>query len=158
SPPPSSPRVGSPSPYAPRSEVHWTQRRCADAPWCRRAGFPRIEALGDGPAPQRQLRIRFRTSKGTAGAGLDRSSFPPCRHAFPAKSTNALPRSIRSSKEFYLERSRAPQERMSQIRVALVTEYYYPHFGGVTEHVHHLATHLRRRGHFAAVVTSHVPG
>jgi phosphatidylinositol alpha-mannosyltransferase len=38
--------------------------------------------------------------------------------------------------------------------VALVTEYYYPHMGGICEHVHFLARELRRRGHHADIVTS----
>jgi phosphatidylinositol alpha-mannosyltransferase len=41
-------------------------------------------------------------------------------------------------------------------RIALVTEYYYPHFGGVTEHVHYLARELRTRGHEVDIVTSHI--
>jgi phosphatidylinositol alpha-mannosyltransferase len=44
------------------------------------------------------------------------------------------------------------------MRVAIVTEFYYPHLGGVTEHVHHLAAALRHRGHEALVVTSHMAG
>ena len=44
------------------------------------------------------------------------------------------------------------------LRVALVTEYFYPHFGGVTEHVQNLAVHLRASGHAAVVITSRVPG
>jgi len=40
------------------------------------------------------------------------------------------------------------------MRTALVTEFYYPHLGGVTEHVHHLAQELRRRGHDVTVITS----
>jgi phosphatidylinositol alpha-mannosyltransferase len=40
------------------------------------------------------------------------------------------------------------------LRVALVTEYYYPHFGGICEHVHYLARELRRRGHHADIITS----
>jgi phosphatidylinositol alpha-mannosyltransferase len=44
------------------------------------------------------------------------------------------------------------------MRVALVTEFYYPHLGGVTEHVHHLGRELRRRGHEATVITSHMRG
>jgi phosphatidylinositol alpha-mannosyltransferase len=39
-------------------------------------------------------------------------------------------------------------------RVALVTEYYYPHMGGVCEHVHFLARELRRRGHHVDIITS----
>ena len=42
------------------------------------------------------------------------------------------------------------------VRVVLVTEFYYPHAGGITEHVHHLGRSLVRRGHQVVVVTSHV--
>ena len=42
------------------------------------------------------------------------------------------------------------------VKVALVTEFYYPHLGGVTEHVYHLARHLTERGHGVRVVTNHV--
>ena len=44
------------------------------------------------------------------------------------------------------------------LRVALVTEYYYPHLGGVCEHVHFFAREARRRGHHVDIVTSHIPG
>ncbi len=44
------------------------------------------------------------------------------------------------------------------MRIALVTEFYYPHLGGVTEHVHNLALELRRRGHDVTVVTSNMRG
>lgn len=42
------------------------------------------------------------------------------------------------------------------MRIALISEYYYPHFGGVTEHVHYLAGELRVRGHVVDIVTSHI--
>jgi phosphatidyl-myo-inositol alpha-mannosyltransferase len=42
------------------------------------------------------------------------------------------------------------------MKIALVTEYYYPHFGGVCEHVHYLAAELRARGHEADIVTSQI--
>jgi phosphatidylinositol alpha-mannosyltransferase len=42
------------------------------------------------------------------------------------------------------------------MRVALVTEFYYPHLGGVTEHVHNLALMLRQGGHDAVIITSHM--
>lgn len=45
-----------------------------------------------------------------------------------------------------------------RLRVALVTEYYYPHLGGICEHVHFFARELRRRGHHVDVITSHIPG
>lgn len=38
--------------------------------------------------------------------------------------------------------------------MALVTEYYYPHQGGVCEHVHFLAAELRRRGDHVDIITS----
>ncbi|HEU5168984.1 MAG TPA: glycosyltransferase family 4 protein [Gemmatimonadales bacterium] len=43
------------------------------------------------------------------------------------------------------------------MRIALVTEFYYPHLGGVTEHVHNLARVLNALGHPAIVVTSRMP-
>ena len=39
------------------------------------------------------------------------------------------------------------------MRIALVTEFYYPHLGGVTEHVHHLARLFNAAGHPTIVVT-----
>jgi phosphatidylinositol alpha-mannosyltransferase len=40
------------------------------------------------------------------------------------------------------------------LRIALVTEYYYPHLGGVCEHVHFFAREARRRGHHVDIITS----
>jgi phosphatidylinositol alpha-mannosyltransferase len=40
------------------------------------------------------------------------------------------------------------------MRIALVTEFYYPHLGGVTEHVHHLSRVFNAVGHPTIVVTS----
>lgn len=42
------------------------------------------------------------------------------------------------------------------MRIAIVTDYYYPHLGGITEHVHGQATELTRRGHAVTVVTGNV--
>src|SRR5512146_1404008 len=44
------------------------------------------------------------------------------------------------------------------LRIAHVTEYYYPHLGGICEHVHFFAREARRRGHHVDVITSHIPG
>jgi phosphatidyl-myo-inositol alpha-mannosyltransferase len=44
------------------------------------------------------------------------------------------------------------------LRIALVTEYYYPHLGGVCEHVHYFAREARRRGHVVDIITSSLPG
>lgn len=42
------------------------------------------------------------------------------------------------------------------MRVALITEFYFPHLGGVTEHVYNLARYLNASGHRAIVITSHM--
>jgi phosphatidylinositol alpha-mannosyltransferase len=40
------------------------------------------------------------------------------------------------------------------VKIAMVTQSYYPRVGGVTEHVHYLSAALRRLGHQVAVITS----
>ena len=40
------------------------------------------------------------------------------------------------------------------MRIGIVSQSYYPRYGGVTEHVHALAVELRRRGHQATILTS----
>src|SRR4026208_162087 len=44
------------------------------------------------------------------------------------------------------------------LRIALVTEYYYPHLGGISEHVHFFAREARRYGHQVDIITSNIPG
>src|SRR4029079_18973614 len=44
------------------------------------------------------------------------------------------------------------------LRIALVTEYYYPHLGGICEHVHFFAREARRRGHHVDIITSNLEG
>lgn len=45
-----------------------------------------------------------------------------------------------------------------RLRIALVTEYYYPHLGGICEHVHFFAKEARLRGHSVDIITSNLPG
>ncbi|WP_148883431.1 glycosyltransferase family 4 protein [Thermococcus aciditolerans] len=40
------------------------------------------------------------------------------------------------------------------MRIALVSDWYYPKIGGVASHMHHLALKLRERGYEVAVVTN----
>lgn len=40
------------------------------------------------------------------------------------------------------------------MRVALVSDWYYPKIGGVASHMHHLAIKLKERGHEVAIVTN----
>jgi len=42
------------------------------------------------------------------------------------------------------------------LRIAVVTEYYYPHLGGIVEHVHFFAREARRLGHHVDIITSHI--
>jgi phosphatidyl-myo-inositol alpha-mannosyltransferase len=47
---------------------------------------------------------------------------------------------------------------MHGLRIAQVTEYYYPHLGGICEHVHFLAREARLRGHHVDIITSNLAG
>ncbi len=40
------------------------------------------------------------------------------------------------------------------MRIGIVTQYYYPRYGGVAEHVHALARELRRRRHEVTIIAS----
>ena len=40
------------------------------------------------------------------------------------------------------------------MRIGIVSQSYYPRYGGVTEHVHALAHELRKRGHDVTIITS----
>lgn len=40
------------------------------------------------------------------------------------------------------------------MRVGIITQYYFPLTGGISEHVYHLADHLRQLGHEPTVITS----
>jgi phosphatidylinositol alpha-mannosyltransferase len=44
------------------------------------------------------------------------------------------------------------------LRIALVTEYYYPHLGGICEHVHYFAREARAHGHHVDIITSDLEG
>jgi phosphatidyl-myo-inositol alpha-mannosyltransferase len=44
------------------------------------------------------------------------------------------------------------------LRIAIVTEFYYPHLGGVCEHVHYFAREARGLGHHVDIITSNIPG
>ncbi len=44
------------------------------------------------------------------------------------------------------------------MRIGIVTQSYYPRYGGVTEHVHNTALELRRRGHDVTIITGRIRG
>jgi len=64
--------------------------------------------------------------------------------------------SARSGRLATLDAAAAPSA--APLRLALVTEYYYPHLGGVCEHVHFFAREARRLGHHVDIITSQIPG
>ena len=47
---------------------------------------------------------------------------------------------------------------MHGLRIGIVTEYYYPHVGGICEHVHYFAREARLRGHHVDIITGRIPG
>jgi len=49
-----------------------------------------------------------------------------------------------------------PDLKRKPLRVGIITEYFYPNLGGVTEHVYHLSRHLALRGHQVDIITSRV--
>src|SRR5918992_5377686 len=51
--------------------------------------------------------------------------------------------------------SALPERRL---RIAVVTEYYYPHVGGIGENVHHFSAEARARGHHVDIITGRIPG
>lgn len=44
------------------------------------------------------------------------------------------------------------------LKIGIVTEYYYPLLGGISENVHNTALHLRDKGHEVKIITSHLNG
>lgn len=44
------------------------------------------------------------------------------------------------------------------MRIGIVSQSYYPRYGGVTEHVHNSAAELRRRGHQVTIITGRFRG
>src|SRR6185437_9952599 len=42
------------------------------------------------------------------------------------------------------------------VRIAIVTDFYYPSLGGITEHVDGQARELANRGHEVTVITGHL--
>lgn len=40
------------------------------------------------------------------------------------------------------------------LKICLVSDVYYPHPGGISEHIYHLAQHLRQRGHTVKILTA----
>jgi phosphatidylinositol alpha-mannosyltransferase len=44
------------------------------------------------------------------------------------------------------------------MKVCMVTDNFYPYVGGIAEHVHFLASELRKRGHVVKVLTANIGG
>src|SRR4029450_13505953 len=50
-------------------------------------------------------------------------------------------------------RGRFPRD--GRVKIGIVSQSYYPRYGGVTAHAHHTAKDLLLRGHDVTVITSH---
>ncbi|WP_297421051.1 glycosyltransferase family 4 protein [Thermococcus sp.] len=46
---------------------------------------------------------------------------------------------------------------MESLKIALVSDWYYPKLGGVAVHIHDLALNLRRLGHEVDIITNNLP-
>jgi len=44
------------------------------------------------------------------------------------------------------------------MRICMVSDTYYPYIGGIAEHIHHLASELRKRGHLVKILTTRFGG
>jgi phosphatidylinositol alpha-mannosyltransferase len=44
------------------------------------------------------------------------------------------------------------------LKIGIITEYYYPLLGGISEHVHNTAVRLRKKGNRVTIVTSNLHG
>jgi phosphatidyl-myo-inositol alpha-mannosyltransferase len=53
-----------------------------------------------------------------------------------------------------MEREVEVTRAVMPLKIAIVTEYYYPLIGGITENVHHTAAKLRAMGHTVKIITS----
>jgi phosphatidylinositol alpha-mannosyltransferase len=45
-----------------------------------------------------------------------------------------------------------------EMKVLFVSDFYYPHIGGVTEHIYHLANEFENMGHKVSILTANIKG
>lgn len=51
-----------------------------------------------------------------------------------------------------------PESGLMDLKIGIVTEYYYPSLGGISEHVHNTAVRLLQRGYDVRIITSNLSG
>ena len=44
------------------------------------------------------------------------------------------------------------------MKILFVSDFYYPHIGGVTEHIYHLANEFEKMGHKVSILTANIKG
>jgi phosphatidylinositol alpha-mannosyltransferase len=44
------------------------------------------------------------------------------------------------------------------MKILFISDFYYPHIGGVTEHIYHLANEFERMGHQVSILTANIEG
>jgi phosphatidylinositol alpha-mannosyltransferase len=45
-----------------------------------------------------------------------------------------------------------------EMKILFVSDFYYPHIGGVTEHIYHLANEFENMGHEVSILTANIQG
>jgi phosphatidylinositol alpha-mannosyltransferase len=45
-----------------------------------------------------------------------------------------------------------------EMKILFVSDFYYPHIGGVTEHIYHLANEFEKMGHMVSILTANIKG
>jgi phosphatidylinositol alpha-mannosyltransferase len=45
-----------------------------------------------------------------------------------------------------------------EVKILFVSDFYYPHIGGVTEHIYHLANEFEDMGHEVSILTANIEG
>ncbi|MCK4353282.1 glycosyltransferase family 4 protein [candidate division WOR-3 bacterium] len=44
------------------------------------------------------------------------------------------------------------------MKICLISDHYYPHLGGIAEHMYHLGVELRKSGHLVKIITANMDG
>jgi len=92
------------------------------------------------------------------------SSFPIYLHPIPSSFVAekmiplATDRDCQGKQESSPNPSDSLQAEQVQVKIGIVTEYYYPLLGGITENVHNTRIRLEKMGHEVKIITSNFAG
>ncbi|MFH0778794.1 MAG: glycosyltransferase family 4 protein [Candidatus Eisenbacteria bacterium] len=82
-----------------------------------------------------------------------KTPFPTTDKRHAGSDTEVVQSSEVASRPHVAEPSVSRQDRRRTLNIAIVSHAYYPQFGGVSEHVHHISEELRKRGHSVTIIT-----